>query len=1402
MSSVYLNIGCGRHPLPGFVNIDIEPGADIQHDVTEGLPFEDASVDGVFSEHFFEHITQGQGLEFLRECRRVLKPGGVLRIAMPDLDELVRRYGDTDWRGDGEMFRVGYDWVDNRCEMLNIAMREWGHQWVYNEEELRRVAGLAGLRVRRRCEHGQSEDPRLQGLEYRTSSRLIMEFEREPAAIGADPLVSLLIPAYNPRFYAEALASALAQGYANLEIVICDDCPTDEIARVTAELSGPDPRVRYLRNEVRQGGMGNYLRCLEQARGELVKFLNDDDILAPDCVQRMVAAFSREPGVRLVTSRRTCIDEQGRALPDIDATRPLVESDALIEGRSLAAMVLALGLNPVGEPTTTMFRTADARAVRPHLMSFGGKEMRGVGDVALWLNLMSRGDVAYLVEPLSRFRLHSGQRQRAPEIHRAALESWEHLRFHGRRLGLFPEGSGASLRCRAFGERAWSERTLESVYPEVMGRPRPRRSGGELSAAQEQAYRRWVARHSLEVIDGELYAERMTLKWRTHPSMHLVVCLRRGEEPLLADTIDSLSVQLYPQWGLTVIADFPSPDPIFGQLPNLQWVELPAGASPVAAANLAIAEVGADWVALIPAGLRLAPQLLISCGDYINLRPNWRLIYTDSDTVDARGERSDPQFRPDFNLDLLRSMPYLGEFCLVRRDALMACGGYAELAGAENYDLALKVLDQAGEGAIGHIADVLYHLPAVLPPRFEAANGLAALRAHLARRGVQAEIEPGVLADSFRVSYRHASRPLVSIIIPTRDKVEYLEPCIESLLEKTAYPNYELIVVDNESEDPDTLAYFEELARREPQKVRVVPYPHAFNYAAISNMAAREARGEYLLFLNNDTQVLHGEWLERMLAHAQRPEVGVVGARLVFPETGRIQHAGVILGIDGVADHWLAGHVGLEEAGYMGRAQVDQDFSAVTAACMLVRRDLYEQVGGMDAETFCVLYNDVDLCLKIGEAGYKIVWTPHATLVHHGNASLVTTLSDYAKAAEAALRALRERESMLGKWLPRLAHDPAYNRNLTLIRNDATVETDVVVNWDVNFHDRPRVLGVPLAGGSGEYRVIQPLRALSRAGRAQTDVAQAPKIGQTRLLSVSEIARAAPDTLIFHAALSDGEHESIRVAREYSPALRVFTLDDLVTKIPEKSSAYKKIVGNYRDAKRRLRKSLSLCDRLLVTTQPLADLCADMIEDVRIIPNRLERALWEQHAPVRREHARPRVGWAGAQQHLGDLELIYELVRGTSREVDWVFFGMCPDPLRPYVREVHEFELGFENYVAKLATLDLDLAIAPLEVNAFNEAKSNLRLLEYGYFGWPVVCTDILPYQGAPVARVGNHADEWIAAVRARVHDLDAARREGEVLRAWVHRHWMLEDHLDTWHAALTRADQARPAAIRQASAG
>jgi GT2 family glycosyltransferase/2-polyprenyl-3-methyl-5-hydroxy-6-metoxy-1,4-benzoquinol methylase len=904
------------------------------------------------------------------------------------------------------------------------------------------------------------------------------------------------------------------------------------------------------------------------------------------------------------------------------------------------------------------------------------------------------------------------------------------------------------------------------------------------STLNHDDYQQWIARHELREVDAEVLAERMVLHWHQHPVMHCFMFVLPGEEHLLADTIDSLAGQLLKSWHLTVVGFAAAPDILFEQADFLHWRTLSESEDPYEALNQELAKYSSHWVSFIEPGMQYSPESLAKVADTINLHPDCSFIYTDDDQVDATGMRCFPRFKPSFNLDLLRSTPYIGNGW-VPAGHLIQAGGIRALPGAENYDLALRWFDIFGESAFVHVADVLTHKSGVVERPFDSKAGEIALGQHFERRQITVDIAAGYVDNSYRVTYLHDSQPKVSIIIPTKDKLEFFQPCIESLLDKTTYPNYEVLVVDNQSTDPDTHSYYQQLQASHPDRVRVLSFDQPFNFSEMNNWAAEQATGDYLLLLNNDTEIIQPEWLDRMMNHGQRDDVAVVGARLLYPETGRIQHAGVILGMSEIADHPFNNQLTLNSGSYMERARLDQNYSAVTAAVMLIRRDVYAELGGMDSDNLAVLFNDVDFCIRAGQQGYRIVWTPFAMAIHHGSASLKGTRQhsfyfDIDGHAQKAARTRKEQRYMLSTWLPLLANDPAYNKNLSLRSFEYQIDLNAPQNWEVEHHLRLRVYGLPVRGGSGDYRIKQPFSSLAQTGMALCE------FGASHL-NITELERLKPDTVVVQNAISDQEIELLQLYREFKPEVQiVFMLDDLLHDLPEKSSQYRKMKAAYRDARSRLRKVLGYCDRLIVSTQPLADMCSEMIHDIRVIPNCLQIEPWQGLKSLRAVSEKPRVGWAGAQQHQGDLELIIDVVKETSDEVDWVFFGMCPDEIKPYVKEVHDF-VDIESYPQKLASLNLDLAVAPLEDNDFNVAKSNLRLLEYGMMGWPVVCSDIYPYQTnhAPVHRVANTKADWLAAIRQILADPKALQQSGDELKAWVMTNYLLEDHLHEWFSAL-----------------
>ena len=572
--------------------------------------------------------------------------------------------------------------------------------------------------------------------------------------------------------------------------------------------------------------------------------------------------------------------------------------------------------------------------------------------------------------------------------------------------------------------------------------------------AVEDAFPQWIERRASTAVARDDWVAERVLLWPAMPKLALGMIVPAGSEERVLFTLKSLRAQRVGDWTLHVVAEGPAPAAFAGE-PRLSWQ---AAGRAVGRLNQSLVESGADWIALIDAGDQLAPHALFAVADAFYRHPEWLALYSDEDRINPAGTRANPHFKPDFNLDLMRSMPYVGGIVAVRQALFAELGGFGEQwDGTEEYDLALRLAERLGGAGFGHVADILYHRLTVSgrskrPIQAICADMPKVLQAHLDRAGVKATAAPGVQPHFCRVAYQHdGPEPMVSIIVPTKNQLALVKRCVEAVLQKTKYENYELIIVDNGSTEADACAFLDQIETQEAQigaRIRVLRHPGPFNFSVMNNRAVREsARGEYLCLLNNDAAPLDGDWLGEMMVHARRPEVGIVGAKLFYPD-GRIQHGGVILGVGwgSPADHPYSRDPG-ESFGYWGRLQVVQDFSVVTAACMVTRRSIWEAVGGLDETSFAVAYNDVDYCLKVREQGHLVVWTPYARRRHEASASLKTSVEGKA-VKEKNERFFRERQAMYERWMPRIAFDPAYNRNLSSFGYGFAVESEGAPTWD------------------------------------------------------------------------------------------------------------------------------------------------------------------------------------------------------------------------------------------------------------------------------------------------------------------------------------------------------------------
>ena len=429
------------------------------------------------------------------------------------------------------------------------------------------------------------------------------------------------------------------------------------------------------------------------------------------------------------------------------------------------------------------------------------------------------------------------------------------------------------------------------------------------------------------------------------------------------------------------------------------------------------------YFSIIHAGDVLHENALYWMASVIERSTDIGLAYTDEDRLDADGVRFDPKFKPDWSPELLRSTNYVGALAAIRSDIFIkALAPLPHVILGDSHALMINACSMLHADQIAHIPAVLLHRP-VLP----SSDGKEKIREALARTNA-VESVIGILQGCYRVRYQLPQKlPMVSILIPTRDASHLIRQCVKSILSKTSYPNYEIVIVDNQSIEREALEFLSSL--KVETRVRVLRYELHFNFAAINNFAAKHARGDVLCLLNNDTEVITPDWLEEMLGQLVQEKVAVVGAKLLYPD-GSVQHGGDLVGVGGVGNH-AHSFLGREEPGYCNRAVVAQDLSAVTAACLVTWRHLYQELGGLDEKNLPVAFNDVDYCLRTREAGYRVVWTPHAELYHHESVSRGKDLTP-----EKKRRARREVTYMRKRWKHVLGNDPYYNPNLSFERPD------------------------------------------------------------------------------------------------------------------------------------------------------------------------------------------------------------------------------------------------------------------------------------------------------------------------------------------------------------------------------
>jgi len=1145
-------------------------------------------------------------------------------------------------------------------------------------------------------------------------ARALMDRLEALAQFNEAPLFSIVLTTYNrPALLKDALASIDSQVLRDFEVILVND-HGDPVEALLGQYRFP---ISYLRQGRNQGPAAARNVAHRLARGRYLVYLDDDDLFLPEHLQTLASALEANPD-EVVYSDALFIAERIEGA----SRHVLGEERRYPHERYSHERLLVDNYIPINT-------FAWPRALVAEVGGFD-ERLSGLEDWDFLLRLAARVTFHHVRQDTVQVRMRvEGQERRSQQ----ALKDYAQL--YRKIYARYPTQSDEQVEA----ERTAKLKALDSA------------------AGTKEVVESWLSRRTLGAVQRRLVEEH--LQQRQGPSFGVLILDVQGNSDKLSNTLASLQ-QLEGIAGNVqpiVLTVAQGPVEVFsGQLVRVtagSWAESLNG----------ILRAGVfDWVAFVRAGDEFTANGLLMASLELLIAPECRAVYCDE--MYRQADRSPgAALRPAFNLDYLLSFPAgMAHHWLFRRDVLIEAGGFdADFPEALEFELILRLINTGGLAGLGHVAEPLLITDA--PVLADVEDEQRAIIRHLQGRGYQQAQVVSSQPGRYQIRYGHPEQPLVSLLIMAGNQLARLQRCVESLLEVTGYPHYELLLIESDPSASDVHDWLKALEGLGEARLRVV-WPVSVQVLVVTlNQAATQARGDYLLLLSPDTAAIDGAWLDELVNHAQRPEVGAVGAKLLTAD-GKVHHAGMILGLEGVVGRPFLDE-SLDASGYMQRLQVDQNYCALSGECLMLRKELFIEAGGFDEEPLLANWNDVDLCLKLQQAGYLNVWTPRVQLLIDTSAECESTYS--------------QEDAFFAKWLPLLARDPAYNPNFSLQKQGSFKLAPTELSWRPlqSWRPVPTVLAHPAdSAGCGHYRVMQPHRALHERGFIEGDVAPL-------LLSTVDLERYDPDVIILQRQITDERLESMRRMRSFSRAFKVYELDDYLPNLPLKSIHRQDMP---KDILKSLRRGFSLVDRLVVSTEALADAYAGMHDDIRVVENRLPANWWSGLKSKRRVGALPRVGWAGGISHTGDLDLIVDVVKEMAGEVEWVFFGMCPDRLRPYISEFHP-GVQIDNYPQALARLNLDLALAPVEQNLFNECKSNLRLLEYGACGFPVICSDVRCYQGdgLPVMRVKNRFKDWVDAIRAHIKDLDAAAKAGDELRAAVLNGWMLEgENLEAWRRA------------------
>jgi len=890
-------------------------------------------------------------------------------------------------------------------------------------------------------------------------------------------------------------------------------------------------------------------------------------------------------------------------------------------------------------------------------------------------------------------------------------------------------------------------------------------------------YTEWQKKSTLREIDADIYAEYIA---NGHlPDIAVLIIHQKGtSHSSIADTLDSVASNFKKASSVVIVSENEVPAE-FVESQQLLWVHKNQ------LTNLSSSILNScEWVLLIEAGHQLAPNALVEFALHAQQLSGAQLLYSDEDVITEDGSHILPNFKPDLNVELLRCTNYIGGSVMIHKALWLEHAMPVSTSDIYGFllELTAKKSSQEIHQTVRHISNILVHGNGRIDQTLENLEFEAAQKI-LKEFAPVKSLKPLDRIGTWLVEYNNKELKNTTMVVPTGIQPGYMRQMLESLLKGPCQNLSKIILICNQKDLDETEYALEGLEREIPIKV-IMNNRTTYSHSETLNLAVESVETEYVWVCDDDVEFIQGDVLVELLSVAQQQDVACVEPRLMSTHgsDARLVGGPSILGMQGACGAYLGESQVPEEFGYFSKLQLTQDVSAVSGHCFVFKKDLWTKVGGFNEEHFPIRFTVLDFCLKLNKLGYRHVWAPLANVMHQGGKSLQKCLSDFEYKISYVKNELKEKECLINHWGVELANDKFYNRHLSLI-TPYDVESNIVIDWNPARKDRPRVLASPLTSGAGQYRVIEPLEMLQDLSMVQSSVIMPMANKQTRVLQPVELIRANPDTLILQHSVDDVQLSLIEQYKKALPSVNVVQMvDDLMGYVPEKHPSRR---FQSREGHLRMSEAIKKSDSMIVTTEPLKLHYKKYLSNVKIIPNCLAKH-WFELEIIKTKREKLRIGWIGAGQHQGDLEIINEVVKALADKVDWVFMGMHTAEVGAHIKEFHPF-VSISEYPNKMASLDLDIAVAPLEDNFFNSCKSNLRLLEYGAMSWPVVCSDVFPYQtnNPPVIRVKHSVANWLDALNKLIEDESERARLGQALNKWVIDNYTLSNWAPEWVDAL-----------------